>query len=182
MVQQSGSIHCNHQKKVYQHCVLITLRQRYAVVVCICIITARIRRMGKVLFSQACVCPRGGGGGESYPMVSGLRFLPWSFVPGPFQWVCYPSPVTGPVQSSVLGPALGAAEGCTPVLPMGRGVPLPRTGVSPSQDWSTPQDRTGYPPGQDRGTPNLHRTRAVVRHGVVCLLRLHRWTFLLRQC
>ena len=41
------------------------------------IFTARIRRMGKVLFSQVSVCPLPGG----YPSP---RFFPRSLVPGPF--------------------------------------------------------------------------------------------------
>ena len=46
------------------------------------------------MFSQLSVCPRGRG----VPLVTGSRSFPSGYPP---------SPATGPVQSSVLGPALG---------------------------------------------------------------------------
>ena len=37
------------------------------------VITARVRRMGKVMFAQACVCPQGLGGGT---LLTGPWFFP----------------------------------------------------------------------------------------------------------
>ena len=83
-------------------------------------------------------------------MVSG----PWSLVPGPFRMDGgYPSPVSDPAQSSVLGPA-------------GRGVgkhllPQPVTGATPP-----PPSQDSPPPlSQDRVVPLPQRTRIVVRQG-----------------
>ena len=76
--------------------------------------------MGKVLFSEACVCPPGG--------------TTWSLVTGSFRG--YPSPVTAPVQSPVLGPTQEGTQTRIGVPP-----PLTRTGVPPltvqnQDDWA----------------------------------------------
>ena len=123
--------------------------------------------MGKVLFSQVCVCPHPKG-------------VPQSLVPGPFpasgpmafQGEVPQSQVLSPVprsfpggtlsrffpRSLVPGPFLGVTQpqtGGTPVLgrwnPSSRGlswgVPQARTGLgyplSTGQDWGTPLARTG---------------------------------------
>ena len=77
------------------------------------IFTACNRRMGKVLFSQVCVCPQGGG----YPMVSGPRSLPWSLVPGPSQGHSH-CHATGPLEGLLLRPVHGI-----PQYQPGQGVP-----------------------------------------------------------
>ena len=99
------------------------------------IFTARIRRMGKVMFS---VCPPPWGG-RGYPS---LRFFPRSLVPDPFQGVPQSqilSKVSGPrsfaggiPQSQVLSEVSG------PRSFLGDGYPIP------SQDWGRPPR-----PGQD---------------------------------
>ena len=95
------------------------------------IITARIRRLGKVMFSQPCVCPQVWGG----------RGVLQSLVPGPF-WG-YPSllivvlfgPVSGlrPLPEDTLVSALRSFLGSTPgqgisktgqgTIRQGRGIP-----------------------------------------------------------
>ena len=58
------------------------------------------------MFSQACVCPRGGGGGWGYP-VSGPQSLPWSLVPGrSLGGGGNHGPVIGPIKSPVWGRGL----------------------------------------------------------------------------
>ena len=70
------------------------------------------------MFSEVCVCPQGGGGGVPHGL--------WSQVPSPVSGRQvlpggYPSPVTGPVQSPVLGSGWGyplswLGEGGTPCI------------------------------------------------------------------
>ena len=115
-----------------------------------CIITARIRRMGEVLFSQVCLSTsrslvpgpfREGGGGLS------PRFFPRSLVLDPFWGV--PSPrlfLRSLVPAFFKG---GTLEWGTPP-------PQPGQWGTPGQEWSTPlarlgwcgyrQVRMGYPP------------------------------------
>ena len=95
------------------------------------IVTTFIQRMGKVLFSQVCVCPQGG---TPWSLVSGYFPGLWSLVL--YRGGGYPSPVTGPVQSPVLGPAWEGDWGrgtlvLSLVLPGGH--PSPITG--PALGW-----------------------------------------------
>ena len=157
------------------------------------IFTARIRRMGKVMFSQVCVRPHSGGNPVSGSFL-GLwvqvlsQGVPQSQVGGITQYQVERVP-----QSQV---------GCTPGLgypPSWTGLgypPVPdRTRIHPpDQDWGTlparwdwgippSQDRAGVPPppSQDwSGVPSLPRTaeRVLTTRRVVCLLRSRRRTFL----
>ena len=91
--------------------------------------TARIRRMGKALFSQVCVCPQRG-----YPRP---RFFPVSLGPGSFVRrgvTSFPGYFPG-LWSQVF-------SWHTPV-PAGRVIPVPARDV--------PQSKQGYP-REDRGT------------------------------
>ena len=94
-----------------------------------CIFTTRIRRMGKVLFSQVCVCPQGMG--EGVPIVSGLRSFPrggGTLVSGP--------------RSQVL---FGGGRYPVLVLARGGGVPCPGPGWGRERE----VDRRGYPSNID---------------------------------
>ena len=82
-------------KKIFQECLNCQ----------VVIFTDRIRRMGRVLFSQACVCQKG--------WYLSVRFSPSSLVPGPFPGGQSPSP-----------------SWHVPLYP-GQGYPLGRTGVPP---------------------------------------------------
>ena len=157
-------------------------------------ITARIRRMAKVLFSQVCLFTREEGGLPQCQVlseVSGPRSFPLS------SWGRYPSPRFFP-RSLVPGPFSGStlllAGGGTPVLPGGTpvlrqdwGTPMVRTGVSPGQDWSSPLGRTGVPhpppPLWDR-TPRVSNCYAaggmplpVTQDFLVSLEILFIWTY-----
>ena len=105
------------------------------------------RRMGKIMFSQACVClqgevPQSRVSSDEYPRSGSRPFLgvPLSLVPCPF----WGTPASGPW--SIWW------------VPQDRGTSLGRVGVSQSQDRGVPA-RIGYPPNpawpprQDRGTP-----------------------------
>ena len=107
-----------------------------------------------------------------------------------------PSPVTGPVQSPVPGPAGGGypSQDRTGPPGTGQGTPQTKQGVPPSQDrgYPFPQDKTGVPTGQDKGYPQtggipLERTGGTPPPGVrasdampraVRLLQSRRRTFL----
>ena len=78
-----------------------------------CIITTCIRRIGKVMFSQMCVCPHPGG-----------TPVPGSY-PGPLLGKGYPSPGQG--STLVLA-------GGTTVL-VGGGVPQSQLGGTPGYPW-----------------------------------------------
>ena len=100
------------------------------------IVTAHIQRMGKVVFSQMCVCPWWGGRAP-HGLWSQTQVLTLLSGRRSFQGLGVPSPVTGPVQG------LG-----TPTPSQVRGIAWPRL-------W--------YPrPGQ---RSSLHRTRKVVWRG-----------------
>ena len=116
---------------------------------CSHLFTTRVRRMGKVLFSQACVYPQGYPVKGSFPVhwsqvLSRSTPVPGSF---PVHWSQvlsrgYPSPRFFP-RSLVRGPF----QGDTPVLAGGTpgwGTPA-RTGL----DTSLARSRWGTPPGQN---------------------------------
>ena len=118
-------------------------------------ITARIRRMGKVIFS---VCLSVHTRGNPSP-----RFFPRSLVLGPF----------GEVPQSWLGggyPSIGYPPGRP-----GWSIPLARTvlGYPPGQV------RMGYPPART-GVPPQDRIaeQALTMQRAVCLLHSHKRTFL----
>ena len=91
-------------------------------------ITARIRRMGKVLFSQVCVCSHGGAPSLShntsiywFHVLSGR--IPHSIilplVPCPFQGVCQSQVGVSQSQGATPDPGRGSTQsqvGCTLVL------------------------------------------------------------------
>ena len=88
------------------------------------IFTARIRRMGKVMFSQVCVRP--------HPLCPSSRFFPRSVVPGPF-----------PGDTPVL------AGGGYP-SPRWEEYPSPRWGRTTGLRYPPSRTGLGYPPVQDR--------------------------------
>ena len=120
--------------------------------------------MGKVLFSQVCVCQQWG--------------TPWSLVQGPFpglwflSWGWYPSPVSGPTQSPILGPAQDDTPRLSWRYPLFfLGVAQPRTRVPLGMTGCAPKKGQGYSPlpsysippswGRDRWYspyPPLHHT------------------------
>ena len=115
--------------------------------------------MGKVLFSQVCVCPHLGEG------------VPQS-----------------QILSQVTGPRSFLGGGSTPVLARGYSVLAGGGGVgypSMGSGWGTPQSgQDGVPPSQVRkGHPpspqDRTAERALATRWVVCLLRSRRRTFLL---
>ena len=141
------------------------------------IITVRIRRMWKVLFSQVSVHTCGGGGGgevlqsQVLSQVSGPGSFPgggsssgWGEYPSAGQGVIqsrpggnpvpargYPSPSWGVPQSWQGGVQQSWAGGCTPFP--ARGIPQDRVRPWPGQDWGTPhlgQDWDTPSPSQDR--------------------------------
>ena len=119
------------------------------------IFTARIGRMGKVMFSQVSVR-------------SQVRGVPQSQVL---------SQVSGPRSFPRGNPSPG--WGGTPVLTRGEGYPRTeyppgqdRTGVPPSWDSATLPAGTGYPP------PPVPQDRTAERVIAECLLRSRRRTFL----
>ena len=122
------------------------------------IITARIRKMGKVLFSQVCVCQREGGGENPRPVVPGPflrgRGCPWSLVPGPF-WEGRRR--GAPVLVLVGGggtPVLVLVGGGVPLSWSGRGYPCPGPGGGGEYPWPSPGRVRGYPcPSQLLGQP-----------------------------
>ena len=139
------------------------------------IITARIRRMGKVLFSQVSVCPLGGGGGLLHlcPIILQLVPCPFWGIPhlhsnntGP---MFFPGGTPCPSHNTSTGPR-----------PLPKGYPSPRKGEylrmgTPHQGWVTPQ------PGQGWGTPPHRTTEGVLATWrVVCLLHSCRRTFLFK--
>ena len=107
-------------------------------------ITARIRRMGKVMFPQACVCRQM----EGVPLIPSLG---GGQVPGPFQGKGYPSQVL----------EQGTSPPPSPPRP-GQGYPfLPQPG--PGQATLTPPpppvySRQGYPPPLPSPPPPPDRT------------------------
>ena len=127
--------------------------------------------MGKVLFSQMCVCPQV----EGVPLITG----PWSLVPGSFRG----GTGGGTPLSLVPGPIPGGRAGSTPVLILSWGkwgIPQSGSRLGPEQG-SPSQDIAGNPlpspsQDQDRCTPVPPPGRTC--HGqdtslAVCLLRFH---------
>ena len=119
--------------------------------------TARIRRMGKAMFSQVSVrSHQGAGGGVSQSKVLSQVSGPRSFPRGVAQ---------SQVLSKISGPRFfeGGTQTCGWVLQSWLGGGLPQSWTE--QDCGTAPARTGlgYPPpwsGQDWGTPpTQHRTR-----------------------
>ena len=145
------------------------------------IITTRIRRMGKVLFSVCQFTPRQG---EGYPIwLMGGGVTPsqvWMGVPIPGPDGGYP--VAGLDRGGVSHPA-------------DRGYPHPRSGwgYPPHQDWvgvpPPPSRLDGVPPRSRLdglppcpglvGYPPVRRQISTCYAGAVCLLRSRRRTFML---